>query len=125
MIKSIPARPNLEFDRKEAKTLLDEVKSGQPEAWERFLAIILAAFRRSPDWRTRCWWLRGNTASEAGRNGWRSSTRETWTGANRPKSLRGRSARTTSRGRGCCCARTPDLRARIFTSHAPAGRWRR
>ena len=38
MTKPIPARPNLEFDRKQAKALLDAVKSGQPEARERFEA---------------------------------------------------------------------------------------
>jgi ankyrin repeat protein len=38
MIKSIPARPNLEFDRKQAKGLLEAMKSRQPEARERFAA---------------------------------------------------------------------------------------
>ena len=38
MTKPIPARPNLEFDRKQAKALLDAAKTGQPEARSRFEA---------------------------------------------------------------------------------------
>jgi hypothetical protein len=38
MTRTIPPRPNLEFDRKQAKALLDAAKSGQPEARERFQA---------------------------------------------------------------------------------------
>jgi len=38
MTRPIPARPNLEFDRKQAKALLDAVKSSQPEARTRFEA---------------------------------------------------------------------------------------
>ena len=36
MFKSIPKRPNLEFDRKQAKALFEAVKAGGPEALERF-----------------------------------------------------------------------------------------
>src|SRR5277367_4913868 len=36
MTKPIPARPNLEFDRKQAKALLDAAKSNQTEARARF-----------------------------------------------------------------------------------------
>jgi ankyrin repeat protein len=38
MTRPIPARPNLEFDRKQAKALLDAAKSSQPEARTRFEA---------------------------------------------------------------------------------------
>jgi ankyrin repeat protein len=71
MTKPIPARPNLEFDRKQAKALLDAVKSNRPEARERFEAhhprgippasrmadalLVVAreyGFRSWPQWKT-------------------------------------------------------------------------
>jgi ankyrin repeat protein len=38
MTKTIPGRPNLEFDRKQAKALLDAAKTHEPEALKRFEA---------------------------------------------------------------------------------------
>ncbi|MGB8353716.1 MAG: ankyrin repeat domain-containing protein, partial [Chthoniobacteraceae bacterium] len=48
MFKSIPRRPNLEFDRKQAKSLFESLKAADPEAIRRFTEHHPAGISASP-----------------------------------------------------------------------------
>ena len=48
-VRPLPSRPNLEYERKQAKKLLQQIHQGDPEAWQRARAQLRDLTPAAPD----------------------------------------------------------------------------